>query len=261
PVATESSSSSAPLPASYFTLKRKDILRLAPDTWLNDEIINFFVELFTHNPQSRHNGVVALMSNFANHADIFPTDPKGSNPQFATSAAPLAARFGGLKLIDASNVKDLKLLLIPLHVHGNHWCLFVMDFVNRHGAVYDSLPPNVEENTALFKRMRKCMQAVWKLKEIPVDNDWWEEWQWFCDPPAVPRQSNIIDCGVYCISFMVHLHKWGKINHEDIPVPSRIPLRVRRAHLLRKRGKDKVVETEAPRRSSRPTTQQKTAQT
>ena len=28
-----------------------------------------------------------------------------------------------------------------------------------------------------------------------------------------------------------------------------------------KRGKDKVVETEAPRRSSRPTTQQKTAQT
>ncbi|KAI5900011.1 uncharacterized protein SCHCODRAFT_02709628 [Schizophyllum commune H4-8] len=204
PIAAKSPSTSAPLPASYFTLNREHILRLASNQWLNDEIINFFIELFMHNPQSHHNVVVALMSQ---------------------QGTKLAARFGGLKLIDASNVKDLKLLLIPLHVHGNHWCLFVMDFVNRHGTVYDSLLTNAQENRVLFQRMRDCMQAVWELKKLPVDKDWWRtKWQWFADPPDVPRQNNAIDCGIYCMSFMVHLHKWGKINHKDIPVPLRIPL-------------------------------------
>ncbi|KAI4293846.1 hypothetical protein K525DRAFT_213996 [Schizophyllum commune Loenen D] len=211
PIPPDTSTTSAPPAELFFELRRKEIFRLAPDEWLNDEIINFFVELFTYNPQSRNDGVVALLSHFAR--------------------AEAAARFGGLKLINASNVKNLKLLLIPLHVHNNHWSLLVMDFVKRHGVMYDSLPPKGEESAAALKRMRDCMQAVWKLKKIPVPNRWWEEWKWFADPPGVPRQNNVIDCGVYCISFMVHLHKWGKINHERIPAPSRIPLAARRAHL------------------------------
>ncbi|KAL1698075.1 hypothetical protein EV121DRAFT_218737, partial [Schizophyllum commune] len=211
PIPSDTSTTSAPPAELFFQLRRKEIFRLAPDEWLNDEIINFFVELFTYNPQSCNDGVVALLSHFAR--------------------AEAAARFGGLKLINASNVKNLKLLLIPLHICNNHWSLLVMDFVKRHGVVYDSLPPQGEESAAALKRMRDCMQAVWKLKKMPVPNRWWEEWKWFADPPGVPRQNNVIDCGVYCISFMVHLHKWGKINHERIPAPSRIPLAARRAHL------------------------------
>ncbi|EDO06364.1 Ulp1 protease family C-terminal catalytic domain protein [Babesia bovis T2Bo] len=180
-------------------ITRKHLSCLHGLRWLNDEVINFYMELI----QERNNYLIA---------DGIPDIPRcmcfntffftllcgGDNPNLEYNYKAVE-RWTTRKNVD---IFDLDILLIPIHKNKTHWYLGVVDM--RPGSrcilTFDSLGGS---HRLFFKNIRRWLQDEHihkKGKPLESIDDWKYNKQFQAERIA-PMQYNGYDCGVFLCQY------------------------------------------------------------
>ncbi|KAK4301541.1 hypothetical protein Pmani_026319 [Petrolisthes manimaculis] len=175
-------------------ITRHDISTLAGLNWLNDEVVNFYMNL--------------LMERGKN--DNFP-----NVYAFNTFFYPKLVKTGFSSVRRWTRKVDLfshDLLLIPIHL-GVHWCMATIDLRNKCVRYYDSmLADNNKCLEALYNYMKEEHQDK---KSSPLDmSEWTVE-----NVKDIPQQMNGSDCGMFACMFAEYLSRDGPITFDQQHMP------------------------------------------
>lgn len=109
-----------------------DLLRMRPDTWLNDEVINFYLNMIVERSKKAHPSEPQKI--LAHNTFFFPKLEAGGHKAVARWAKRLGVSGEGLLKLDY--------MFVPVHVARTHWCLAVANFKLKRFEYYDSLGGN-----------------------------------------------------------------------------------------------------------------------
>jgi hypothetical protein len=159
----------------------KDFLRLRPDNWLNDVIINAYAIKLRQ---------VDEVKRPAEFSKTFIHNTHFYKLLISNDGVTRVETHGGKEF----NPFALEKLLVPIHIGGNHWVLAVINMAEKHIALYDSLNASTKKIAQHLKAYLEHMHK--KVFGTPLDNDWKDT-----TPPA-PKQENSDDCGVFTVAFI-----------------------------------------------------------
>ncbi|XP_017852416.1 sentrin-specific protease 2 [Drosophila busckii] len=166
---------------SKFSLNitRNDISTLIGSNWLNDEVINFYMNLLTDRSQQKEG---QLPSVYAMNTFFVPRL--------------LQTGHGGVRRWTRKvDIFSKDIIPVPVHVGGVHWCMAIIHMKNKTIRYYDSMgKPNHEVLQALECYLRE--ESLDKRK-IPFDTSGFT----VENVPNVPQQTNGSDCGVFSCMF------------------------------------------------------------
>jgi len=164
-----------------------DLLRwqlhcLRDGEWLNDEVVNYFIEQMATPPQQYV---------WNTHFYVKLNDHRGTNEYLYSNVR----RWTKRRKLD---VFSLDRIIIPVH-EGVHWTVALVDLVSKTIKYYDSL--NME-NSGCTTSLLRWIKDEWedKKKSSYDTSDWKTEFV-----KNVPQQGNGIDCGVFMCMFIYHL--------------------------------------------------------
>lgn len=161
-----------------------DLLSLQGSSWLNDSIINYYLEMQS---QPQHTDIYCFNTFFI--------------PKLASSGY-----MGVKRWVRNVDLYSRKLIIWPVHVGTSHWCLAVAEMTSKTLWFFDSLYSTGERFLKLLNgflmqsKMEKHPQAETPLFKLRCH-------------PNVPKQANGYDCGVFTISFARDI-----INQKKFPV-------------------------------------------
>ncbi|XP_032741689.1 sentrin-specific protease 1 isoform X5 [Rattus rattus] len=182
--------------AFRLTITRKDIQTLNHLNWLNDEIINFYMNMLME--RSKEKGFPSV------HA---------FNTFFFTKlkAAGYQAVKRWTKKVDVFSVD---ILLVPIHL-GVHWCLAVVDFRKKSITYYDSMGGVNNEACRILLQYLKQESVDKKRKELDTNG-----WQLFSKKSQeIPQQMNGSDCGMFACKYADCITKDRPINFTQQHMP------------------------------------------
>lgn len=160
------------------TIARKDMSTLADCQWLNDEVVNFYMNM------------LAERSSQGGYPKVY---------AFNTFFYPKLAKEGHAAVKRWTRRVDLfsyDIILIPLHF-TMHWCLAAVDLRRRHIAYYDSIGGS-SGTPACLNDIEAYLEAE-SLDKRGCGIDWGP----WCKKVVVdlPRQQNGSDCGVFTCQY------------------------------------------------------------
>ncbi|KAI8883210.1 cysteine proteinase [Backusella circina FSU 941] len=172
----------------------RDLYKLNPGTWLNGEVINFYM---------------ALLKDRADGSQVVPNVHCFSTYFYEVLKKDHSRVHRWTKKVDIFS-KDI--LLVPIN-ENHHWLLGVIDMRNRRVYVYDSLG----------KSHPKMLRILWSYlenehqhkKKAPFDYRGWER----MTLKNVPQQLNTTDCGVFICTFAERLSRDGEIDFHQNDMP------------------------------------------
>ena len=166
------------LAKSNFSIKieKIDIITLKPKTWLNDKVVDYFLQILTNN------------SNCFAFSACFYASLKGFGLKYAPNW------YSGVQLFSFSKI------FIPICEHS-HWFLAVIDIQNKTITTYDSMLIGRKDIQAIIWNYLSCISY---LRNQPLTNI--SEWT-LSDAVNIPTQSikNQWDCGVFLCRYVEHL--------------------------------------------------------
>ncbi|XP_055910942.1 sentrin-specific protease 1 isoform X2 [Eupeodes corollae] len=162
------------------SITRRDISTLFGKTWLNDEVINFYMNLLTERGENRNEEglpkVYAMNTFFV--------------PRLLQSGHSGVRRW--TRKVD---IFTYDVLPVPVHVGGIHWCMAIIHLRDRTIKYYDSMgTPNPKILAALEQYLRE--ESLDKRKR-PFDTSGFL----IESVRDVPQQNNGSDCGVFSCMF------------------------------------------------------------
>lgn len=165
--------------ASAFRLNisRADMHTLSDSQWLNDEVVNFYMNLLMLRSEKQGSPRVYAFNTF-----FF--------PKLASNGHASLKRW--TRTID---LFSFDILLVPLHF-TMHWCLAVVDFRKRHIAYYDSIGTASEQPSCLATLQRYLEDESQHKRNHGLD---WDSWT--LKVMDVPRQQNGSDCGMFTCQY------------------------------------------------------------
>ncbi|XP_040834890.1 sentrin-specific protease 1 [Ochotona curzoniae] len=182
--------------AFRLTITRKDIQTLNHLNWLNDEIINFYMNMLME--RSKEKGLPSV------HAfnTFFFTKLKTAGYQAVKRWT---------KKVDVFSVD---ILLVPIHL-GVHWCLAVVDFRKKSITYYDSMGGVNTEACRTLLQYLKQESIDKKRKEFDTNG-----WQLFSKrSQEIPQQMNGSDCGMFACKYADCITKDRPINFTQQHMP------------------------------------------
>lgn len=105
---------------------------MRPDTWLNDEVINFYLSMIVDRSLKAHPNEPQKI--LAHSTFFFPKLEGGGHK----AVSRWAKRLG----VAGENLMKLDYMFVPVHVARAHWCLAVANFKLKRFEYYDSLGGN-----------------------------------------------------------------------------------------------------------------------
>ncbi|KAM9321990.1 sentrin-specific protease 5-like isoform 1-T2 [Pholidichthys leucotaenia] len=171
------------------TLTLEDLLTLAVQNWLNDQVMNMYGELIM---ESSNHKVHFLNSFF--------------HRQLMTKGYDGVKRW--TKQVD---LFSKSLLLVPIHLEV-HWCLVMADIAKKQICLYDS------QGNALQKVARNILKYLMKeakeKKQTSFENGWMVSFE-----ENIPQQTNENDCGVFVLEYSrcLALMRPFQFSQKDIP--------------------------------------------
>ncbi|KAJ2785734.1 hypothetical protein GGI15_001826 [Coemansia interrupta] len=173
----------------------RDMNTLLPGTWLNDEVINFYMQLII----SRSDKVSGLPSVHAFNTFFYST--------LRDSGYARVRRWTRrVKLFE----KDL--VVVPVHL-GVHWCCATIDFRSKRITYYDALLGDNDECLGLLMEYLRS-ESQDKLG-VEFDDS---QWTASCDK-NIPRQRNGYDCGVFAITFAEYITRGAEMTFSQDNCP------------------------------------------
>ncbi|XP_059103196.1 sentrin-specific protease 1 isoform X1 [Peromyscus eremicus] len=182
--------------AFRLTITRKDIQTLNHLNWLNDEIINFYMNMLME--RSKETGFPSV------HAfnTFFFTKLKTAGYQAVKRWT---------KKVDVFSVD---ILLVPIHL-GVHWCLAVIDFRKKSVTYYDSMGGINIEACRILLQYLKQESVDKKRREFDTNG-----WQLFSKKSQeIPQQMNGSDCGMFACKYADCITKDRPINFTQQHMP------------------------------------------
>lgn len=175
-------------------IKRLDLKTLEQSGWLNDEVINFYLQLIKERC----------------YTDINLPKVEVFNSFFYPSI--MARGYEGVKRWNKIDVFSVDLLFIPVHL-GLHWCLAVIDFKNKEIIYYDSAKG---DNENVFKKIKEFLAGESRFKRKENFNfTGWKE----LTPKDIPLQMNNFDCGVFTCIYAEFKSRYGKFSFTQENMP------------------------------------------
>jgi len=123
-------------------------------------------------------------------------------------------------------------IIIPCHINGNHWCLFVISLEEKTFFCYDSLPNNVSFLRIAFSRWILCFYN--HLRRIVKESEWKKfglenesfgkdvsTWQYKHSPESF-TQPNGFDCGPLMLLAMDYESRSCTTEHFGFKLPRNI---------------------------------------
>lgn len=175
-------------PPPAIQLTRKDFGTLLPQSgidaargWLNDEIVNRFLEHITERARQKEQwqagSAPAPYFAFSSHWMT----------RIVDSGAPAVSRWGKRKKVQGSNVLKAKIVYIPICV-SNHWTLLTILPQERKIEYLDSLGGRGQNFVA-----KAIEWLAYELKDL------WKPHEWTIVTDRSDHQANGSDCGVFTI--------------------------------------------------------------
>lgn len=175
----------------------KDISRLRPAQWLNDEIINFYGAMILARSEARAqrpqvNGMKHKKILDVHYFSTFFWSKLVSEGYERARLAKWTKKFDIF-------AKDI--ILIPINHNNAHWTAAAINFRRKRMESYDSM--NLERRM-VFKKLRDYLDLEHRNKKgTPFDFEDWIDY----DPDDAPQQENGYDCGVFTCQFMESLSR------------------------------------------------------
>ncbi|XP_016998257.3 interaptin isoform X2 [Drosophila takahashii] len=170
-------------------ITRRDIRTMLDGEWLNDEVINFYMNLMTERSEKRPGELPATYA---------------MNTFFVPRL--LQAGHAGVKRWTRKvDIFSKDVIPVPVHVNGVHWCMAIIHMRNKTIHYYDSMgQPNQPVLNALEAYLRE--ESLDKRKQ-PFDTSVFK----IESAPNVPQQQNGSDCGVFSCMFAEYISR-------DVPI-------------------------------------------
>ncbi|XP_077185254.1 sentrin-specific protease 1 isoform X2 [Paroedura picta] len=182
--------------AFRLTITRKDIHTLNNLNWLNDEIINFYMNMLMERSKQKGFPTVHAFNTF------FFTKLKTAGYQAVKRWT---------KKVDVFSVD---ILLVPIHL-GVHWCLAVIDFRRKNITYYDSMGGMNSEACKILLQYLKLESLDKKRKEFDTNG-----WMLLCKrSQEIPQQMNGSDCGMFACKYADYITKDKPINFTQQHMP------------------------------------------
>lgn len=180
------------------SITRNDLATLIGDSWLNDEVINFYMNL--------------LMERSEQRADDGAPRVYAMNTFFIPKL--LSAGHSGLKRWTRKvDIFTYDIIPVPVHVGRVHWCMAIIDLKNQVIRYYDSMgTPNNPVLNALEQYLRD--ESLDKRKQ-PFDTSGFQK----LNMHDCPRQMNGSDCGVFSCMFAEHEARGREIGFSQQHMP------------------------------------------
>lgn len=156
---------------NHMVAEKKDIAKLFPTVWLNDTIINFYLEMLKNHAKKRGTNFYAFTTFF--YTKLLRDHERTLNE------------------FPEINFDAFDFLLIPIH-ETNHWTLFIFDIKQKTFEFLDSLGGKLDmQKFRLLKYFFVNYKEKFKLNYgIKLQNSL-----------KCSQQSNSYDCGVFVLYF------------------------------------------------------------
>ncbi|XP_026469904.1 sentrin-specific protease 1-like [Ctenocephalides felis] len=178
------------------TITREDIKCLQHSEWLNDQVINFYLNLIME--RSQRNDLlpkVYVMSTF-----------------FFTKLC--RGEFESLRRWTRKvDLFSYDLIPIPFNQNDVHWCLFLINMKKKVIEFYDSLGHNDIDSSK--KLLQYLSDELWDKKHQILDVN---KWKLSC-MKGIPQQLNGTDCGVFTCTNAEYLTRNASLSftQQDMP--------------------------------------------
>ncbi|CAF3819798.1 unnamed protein product, partial [Rotaria magnacalcarata] len=179
-------------------ITRKDICTLRGLTWLNDEVVNFYLALV-----ARESGTPGNLRVYAFSTFFFSK---------LTKDGPTHASWDRWMRRANITLFDYDLILIPIH-QGNHWALTTIDFRSRCIGYYDSLGNTDDMCLGRIYAFVEHMYAT-KRQICPMPDGWRVQ-----PMNMIPEQANGSDCGVFACQFGKYLAREWPLDFTQAQMP------------------------------------------
>ncbi|KAJ3699885.1 hypothetical protein LUZ61_003590 [Rhynchospora tenuis] len=165
----------------------KEIIRcLMPGGWLNDEVINLYLELLKE--RERRQPERFLKCHFFN--TFFYKKLIGGKGGYDYKAV---KRWTTQKKIGYSLI-DCDKIFVPVH-KGNHWCLAVINVKQKSFQYLDSL--GGMDGLVLESVAKYLVDEAWDKNNVEMDTHSWKQ-----ETVSLPRQQNGYDCGMFMLKYI-----------------------------------------------------------
>jgi hypothetical protein len=159
---------------------------LKDGTWLNDEVINFFLELLSERSQKR--------------LEKDPSHPKCIflNSFFYTKLSENGYNYNGVKRWTKRRKIDIfacDLVFFPVNQSNVHWTLGVINVAEQTIEFFDSMGGRGGSYFSIMSRYLVDEYRDKKNADLDID-----EWSQHC-PHDIPHQANGYDCGMFVCKF------------------------------------------------------------
>ncbi|TGZ79269.1 cysteine proteinase [Ascodesmis nigricans] len=163
------------------TIAGHDLVKLCPNQWLNDNIIDFYINLITEREKAKGRKVEGMTTHF------FTT--------FERNGYQKVARWLSRKTKEycRKNIMELDTLLIPINIGGAHWTLGVIAPKQKRVEFWNSLKSsNHSDDVRRYcTLLRKYLMEEAGITEL----EGWTDYS----PEIQPQQNNYADCGVFTV--------------------------------------------------------------
>ncbi|VWU51740.1 sentrin-specific protease 1, putative, partial [Hepatocystis sp. ex Piliocolobus tephrosceles] len=182
---------------------------LINNNWLNDEVINFYLSIlqeYNQDGEKRNQYNLPKIYTFS----TFFYQSLSMNGSYNYNKV---SRWTKRKKVD---IFTYDLILIPLHIGGNHWTLGAIDMKNKKIKLYDSL--NKQNKNFFYHISQYVVDEMMDKKNIKMTLDDWQYDKEGKSEQGIPQQHNGYDCGVFtcmfakCLSF----NREFDFNQQDI---------------------------------------------
>jgi sentrin-specific protease 1 len=158
-------------------LTQKDLHTLVDLNWLNDEVINFYMNLLiARGTSSNKYPKVYAMNTF-----FYPKLLSGGHSSLKRWTRKV-------------DIFAQDLIIIPIHLNI-HWCMAIIDFRDKTIIYYDSMGNNNPQCLATLQ-LYLHEESLDKKKQPYVTSDWELK-----SSRNIPQQTNGSDCGVFSCMF------------------------------------------------------------
>ncbi|CAL4128428.1 unnamed protein product [Meganyctiphanes norvegica] len=177
-------------------IKRKDVQTLRPRKYVNDEIINFYMNMIVERGEKSS----GMLNVFAFSTFFY--------PQLKKSGYDAVKRH--TRKVDIFS-KDV--ILVPIF-SMDHWSLIVIDFRFLTIRYYDSMLTN--NNPCLNLIMRYVQEEHLEKRKCFYDIDIWNKE----NIKDIPMQINLWDCGVFVCKYAEYLSREAKMSFTAVHMPN-----------------------------------------
>ncbi|XP_050307216.1 sentrin-specific protease 1-like [Anthonomus grandis grandis] len=175
-------------------ITRRDLMTLAGLNWLNDEVINFYMNLIIERGKDKK-----WPSSYAFNT-FFYTKLIKDGPQSLRRWT---------KRID---LFSYDFVCVPVHL-GMHWCMAIIDFTEKKIKYFDSMG---SPNNRCLEALRSYLEAEHlDKKDSPYNTRDWN----LVNMDEIPQQMNGSDCGMFACTFAEFITRKAKItfSQDDMP--------------------------------------------